>query len=314
MSTMIENSAVSRCHDSADKASKALAPFAKKLAIALSKLEQNQYLIISAKGSNRFVQFACQGKEGMRVEVTSNHFLKGNDRLNRRQTSWLRKNGWNAPTGSRKEATPEKDPNGSPNYFIDVPAPVAPCDIADLVVKALVNGLEIEGSASLIYEAFDAGGKAIRLEELDLKPAILQGMRLMERLLEVFRRVTGIADLELDGDGDISISRGGVSIWAAQVENRVRMFAALIHDMAETPAVLRRLNELNKGSHGFRCALNQGTIYASLDIIANPFIPEHFEEGIEEFAATAVRLASLLRDEFSWGFFTDTGSTPHVIQ
>jgi hypothetical protein len=47
---------------------------------------------------------------------------------------------------------------------------------------------------------------------------------------------------------------------------------------------------------------------ASLDIMADPFIHEHFQLGIEEFAATAVRLASLLRDEFSWG------STPHVIQ
>lgn len=314
MSTMMDKCAVPLCRDSADTACQAWAPFEQRLTSVLSKLENDQYLIISAKGSNRFVQFACQGEEGMRVEVTSNHFLKGRDRLNRRQISWLRAHGWNVPTGSQKQGTPEEDPNGSPNYFVDLPAPLATEDVAHLAVDALVNGLEIQSSASLAYEAFDTSGKNIRMEELDLTPVIADNRGRMERLLEVFRHVTGIADLEFDKDGDISISRGGVPIWATQVEDRVRMFAALIHDMAETPAVLRRLNELNKGSHGFRCALNHGTIYASLDIMANPFIPEHFELGIEEFAATAVRLASLLRDEFSWGFFTDTGTIPHVIQ
>jgi hypothetical protein len=314
MSTTIDDCAVSLCRDSADKACGVWAPFKKRLTSVLSQLEKDQYLIISAKGLNRFVQFACQGEEGMRVEVTSNHFLKGRDRLNRRQISWLRAHGWNAPTGSQKQATPEKDPNGSPNYFVDLPAPLATEDIAHLAVDALVNGLEIPSPASLAYEAFDKSGKNIRIEELDLTPVIADNRGPMERLLEVFRHVTGIADLELDKDGDISISRGGVHIWATQVESRVRMFAALVHDMAETPAILRRLNELNKGSHGFRCALNQGTIYASFDILANPFIPEHFELGIEEFAGTAVRIASLLRNEFSWGFFTETGRTPHVIQ
>jgi hypothetical protein len=288
--------------------------FSKKLAFVLSKLEKDQYLIISAEGSNRFVQFACQGEQGMRVEVTSNHFLKGKDRLNRRQASWLRANGWNAPTGNPKKATPEKDPNGSPNHFVDLPVSIASDDIARLAVEALVNGLEIQSPASLTYKAFNAKGKAIRIEELDSVPAIQNGSCLMEQLLDVFRRVTGLADLEFDEDGDVSIHRGDVPVWATQVENRVRMVSVLIRDVAETPALLRRVNELNKGSHGFRCSLNKGTIYASFDILANPFIPEHFELGIEEFSGTAVRLASLLRDEFSWGLFTETGATSHLIQ
>jgi hypothetical protein len=186
--------------------------------------------------------------------------------------------------------------------------------MARLAVDALVNGLEVQSPSSLAHEAFDASGKTIRIEELDPIPAIADGSRPMERLLDVFRHVTGLADLELDSDGDISISREDVHIWATLVENKVRMFATLVRDLPETPAVLRRLNELNKGSHGFRCALNKGTIYTSFDVLAIPFIPKHFELAIEEFAGTAVRLASLLREEFSWGFFTETGATPHLIQ
>jgi hypothetical protein len=310
----IDHRANSQRRHFAKTVSPAWASFSKRLAFVLGKLEEDQCLIVEAMSGNRFVQFACLGKGGMRAEVTSNHCLDGKDRLNRRQISWLRAHGWNAPTHKIDAADSDKDQSGSPNYFVDFPASVPTGDIARLAVEALVYGLEISRSTSLIYKAFEIKGGDLRFEELGLKTANPEGSQLMEKVLEVFRRVTGITDLEFDKDGDISISRAGVPIWATQVESRVRMFAMLAHDMAETPAILRRLNELNKGSHGFRCALNQGTIYASLDIMANPLIPTHFEVGIEEFAGTAVRLASLLKDEFSWGFFTETGATPHVIQ
>jgi hypothetical protein len=250
----------------------------------------------------------------MRIEVTSNHFLRGKDKLNRRQIAWLGAQGWNTPTGNRKKATPEKDPNGSPNYFIDLQAPYDPEDIARRVVDSMVNGLQIENSSSLAYKAFDKSGKAIQIEELGLVRATSDGARTMDRLLEVFRRVTGIADLGFDEDGDISVTREGVSIWTTLVDGKVRLSALLLGEMDETPAILRRLNELNRGSHGFRCAIHNGRIYASTDLRAVPFIPEHFETGIDEFAGTTVRIASLLRDEFSWGFFTNTGAKPNLIQ
>ena len=83
-----------RCSRLSSSIPQAWAPFSKKLAAVLSKLEMDQYLIVSAKDSNRFVQFANEDEAGTRVEVTSNHFLKGRDRLNRRQISWLQTNGW----------------------------------------------------------------------------------------------------------------------------------------------------------------------------------------------------------------------------
>jgi hypothetical protein len=112
MSTTIDKRAVSDVRDFLASIPQAWASFSKKLSAVLSKLEMDQYLIISAKDSNRFVQFASEGEAGTRVEVTSNYFLKGRDRLNRRQILWLRTNGWNAPTGDVNEATPEKDPKG----------------------------------------------------------------------------------------------------------------------------------------------------------------------------------------------------------
>src|ERR1035437_1175561 len=151
MSKPTNGCAVSRRYGSTKAVSRDWDIFLERLTSVLSKLEEDQSLIVSAKNSNRFVQFACQGVWGMRVEVTSNHFLKDDDRLNRRQVSWLRSHGWNPPTGKLNKATQHKDPDGSPNYYFDFPAPVNAGDISHIAIETLVNGLEISHPASLAY-------------------------------------------------------------------------------------------------------------------------------------------------------------------
>lgn len=130
--------------------------FAQNLSHVLEGLEEDQFLILSSKRGNRFLQFSCQGAWGIRAEVASNHFLKGNERLSRREMAWLRTHGWNAPTGTPRQATPEKDPDGSPNYYIDFPATVSKSDIAKLVIDTLSQGLALPYPGALTYESFDS--------------------------------------------------------------------------------------------------------------------------------------------------------------
>jgi hypothetical protein len=166
MSKSNENRTFSRHRDSVIALSQAWAPFGKRLTSVLSKMKEDQYLVISAKSGDRYIQFACQGGQGMRVEVSSNNFLKGNGRLKRRQTSWLCTNGWNAPTVNRTKATPKKDPNGSPNYFVDLPVSIAVDEIAEFAIEALMHGLEIPNPALLAYEAFNSNGVTFQIDEL----------------------------------------------------------------------------------------------------------------------------------------------------
>jgi len=60
------------------------------------------------------------------------------------------------------------------------------------------------------------------------------------------------------------------------------------------------MNALNLELHGPRCVFHGGTVFASFDILADPFVAEYLEVGIREFSVTAERLALLLRDEFSY--------------
>ncbi len=67
------------------KLSVAWPPFEKALASALAQLEEDQFLVISAKRGNRFVQFAGQGSFGLRAETASNGFLPKSDQFNDEQ-------------------------------------------------------------------------------------------------------------------------------------------------------------------------------------------------------------------------------------
>jgi hypothetical protein len=287
--------------------------FEEKLTSVLSKLEEDQCLIISAKKGNRFVQFACQGAWGMRAEVTCNHFLKGEDRLTRRQMSWLRSHGWNAPTGNVSQATPEKDPDGSPNYYIDFPAPLPVGEIAHIAMEALLSALEVPHPGLLVYEAFDDNRKMHSFEELGLKPAIQLGKCLQERLLEVCRKVTGIAGLKCDEDGDISVPYGKLVVRVSPLFDKVRLLSMLISGIDESPSLLRKLNQINMGPYGIRCILDKKTIIAAFDLLANPFVPDHLADEIREFAAVAEALALEMHADLASNSLVETTTTSNHL-
>lgn len=281
------------------RVSKDWVPFAQSLSRVLARLEEDQFLILSAKKGNRYLQLSCQGAWGTRIEVVSNHFLKGDDRLTRQEMAWLRTHGWNAPTGTPKQATPDKDPDGSPNYFIDVPSSVSASDLVSMIIDTLIHGLGLPYPGALNYESFDSEGGALAFQELGLKPSARPDTPLMDQVLSVFRDVTGIKDLAFDEDGDVSVCYGAIVISAVQFNNLVRLFSALVTEAKETPALLRKINLINDGVHRIRVFLHDHVVYAALDVPADPFVPAHLIAAMNEFSEVAEGLAIVLRAEFS---------------
>lgn len=278
------------------RVSKDWTPFADQLAHVLSQLEEDQFLILSAKRSNRYLQFSCQGAWGMRAEVVSNHFLKGDQRLTRKEMAWLRANGWNAPSGTPKMATPDRDPDGSPNYYIDFPASAS--NLVAVAINTLIHGLAIPCPGALTYESFRSSGEPLEFQALKLKSAPRKDKPLMEQVLTVFRSVTGIEDLTFDDDGDLGVRYGAILVSAVQLESRVRLFSALVTEAAETPTLLRKINQINDGVHQIRVFWHNDVVYATLDIPADPFVPAHLAAAMKEFSEVAEGLAIVLRAEF----------------
>ena len=281
------------------RVSKDWGPFAQSLSRVLARLEEDQFLILSAKKGNRYLQLSCQGTWGTRIEVVSNHFLKGDDRLTRQEMAWLCTHGWNAPTGTPKQATPDKDPDGSPNYFIDVPTSVSASDFMSMIIDTLIHGLGLPYPGALNYESFDSEGGELAFQELGLKPSARVDTPLMDQVLSVYRDVTGIEDLAFDEDGDVSVRYGVIVISAVQLNNRVRLFSALVTEAKETPALLRKINQINDGVHRIRVFLHDHVVYAALDVPADPFVPAHMVAAMNEFSEVAEGLAIVLRAEFS---------------
>src|SRR5664279_5054643 len=74
--------------------------FERKLAETLGALEEDQYLVVSAKRGWAYVQFAAQGSFGLRAECVGNNYLDEAHALRAGQMARLRRMGWSAPTGT----------------------------------------------------------------------------------------------------------------------------------------------------------------------------------------------------------------------
>ncbi len=285
--------------------SKAWPLFAEKLATILVCLQEDQYLILSVKHANRFIQFAAQGAHGMRVETTSNHYLPQQERLNAQQVPRLLGLGWQDPTGSGEESTPEQDPDGSPNYFVDMDAPIAFDEVANLTVRTFAEVLRIPHPGFLEYEAFDDEGHALELPGLGLKlanhePRTDNPADVAKLLKATLSEITGANHLEFDDDGDIAIRFGSVVAFVRLNDgpSTVCIYSPILRDVEASPALYERLNDINSHESGVRFVYQNGAIWCFTHIPALPYVGVHVAGAFQHFCTLADDMDSLLREEF----------------
>lgn len=131
--------------------------FANALRKTLAHMAQDQYLILQCKGSNRFVQFATQHKN-IRIEASSNHYLSGRDALSKKDIRVLLQLGWKEPTGTPEQSTPERDPDGSSNFFLELPLNNNFTRLTTLAIKTLSEVMGVPHVEYLAYNAFGVSG------------------------------------------------------------------------------------------------------------------------------------------------------------
>ena len=284
------------------RVSKAWQPFADKLAGVLANLAEDQFLVVCAKRSNRFVQFAAQGAFGMRAEAVCNRYLPAADQLQPADVAALQEIGWRVPTGLPKEATPDKDPDGSPNYFIDAPAPVSFAALSALATRTLVEALGVRHPGRLEYHSFDSRRNSLVWPALGLKRASESEptTRTPQLLLATLQAETSIADLDFDADGDVSIRYGSVLVWIRVTGEppQVRLLAALLRDVEESPELLARLNGLNAAVGRTLFFADQDCVFATMHVPAAPYIADHVVQGLKEFCRLTDGIDELLQFEF----------------
>lgn len=279
--------------------------FAAKLSAILSALQEDQFLILSDKNSRRYIQFAAQGVYGMRAEVSSNAYLVRHDRFTDAQLAQLAVEGWHPPTGSPDEATPEDDPDGSPNFFIQYPDPIDSVRIANQAVSTLIGIFRIPHPGFLTYEGADCQGNAMTFPALGLKRTLADGENspavVAERLLGLVREITGIQSLDYDEDGDIGFVFGGTDTFVRLVGNPpyARLYAPLMRHAVESRELLEQLNALNARTGHMRFYVMDGTVFAVADVPAAPLEFAHLDAALGRFCEIANGMQAVFEAKFA---------------
>ena len=145
--------------------------FATDLAVCLGDLEEDECLIVSCKRANYFVQFAAQGKHGMRAEAVSNSFIEPPEALlSVEDYDRLIELGWLRATNEPPTEPGEYEaPDGSPNFYMDIEPPVEFEALARLATQTLRDVYRVRHPGELQYGAFDDDGTEIRFPALRLK-------------------------------------------------------------------------------------------------------------------------------------------------
>lgn len=143
--------------------------FACELAIALRGLEEDEWLVLSLKRRNRFVQFMNQGGAGFRAEAVSDFYLADGDHLSEHDHGTLLELGWGAPTHLPDEFGHR--PDGSPNYFLDLANPTPLDELALLAVNTLLHVYGAEHPHALEYSTGSQESVSIRFPNLGIRRA-----------------------------------------------------------------------------------------------------------------------------------------------
>jgi hypothetical protein len=150
--------------------------FHERLAAALVGLEEDEFLVLVRKGTNRFVQFMDQGAYGMRLESVSDYYLPEKQHLSEEEYQSLMELGWNAPTGLPDEFGHKV--NGSPNYFLDLARPVPYPGVALLGILTMIQVHGALHPGQLEYRAASIEGTSIRFPHLPIRRCREPGRKL----------------------------------------------------------------------------------------------------------------------------------------
>ncbi len=292
--------------------------FAGRLASVLQALQEDQFLVVSAKKSSLYVQLACQGFYGLRMETTSNQYLSETEQLTDMQINMLADLGWNRPAEEEEDEVRDKPPEGSPNFHIDFSTPVSFDGAAELAVKTLSLVHRIPHPGYLEYEAFDSDGNSIPIPDLGLKRmtryATPDPQKMRQTLLSTIREFTRLSDLNYDRKGNIGIRFGSVVTFISYMEKppSVRFHSPLVTEIKESPELNARLNELNSGTWSMHFFHRNNTIQTVSDIPAAPFSADHIIQALTMFNEIADGMDDILAAEFG-GKTAFAGTMPTLV-
>lgn len=283
--------------------------FEKALASALSVLK-DEFLILSARPGNRYVQFHAGLEDGIFAECVSDAYLEETGKLDAGQLATLLSLGWSPPTHAPDGTKPDGVARGSPNHFRHLPPPCSFPEIARLAVRTLTEVLRVERPAELAYKAFDEEGHTLTLPVLPIEPRPEPSARkappgprgpspfarLRARVLAAARAGSGLGSLAYE-DGALQVPIGDRTGWVRPYEDPffVRVHVHLLSDVEGDEPLLSRIHELNARFPVARVIYSGRSVFLGIDFPALPFRAEHLAQAIATVARLSGEVVAELR-------------------
>ena len=276
-----------------------------RLAEALGVLEEGQYLILSGARSPYYVQFAMEADSLLWAEAVSDAFLPKGRKLGKAKRDALVGLGWRAPAGESRGKRRSRRSSGSPNFQGRFEGKGEFGPAATIAVRTLRDVYGFGKTGSLRYRAFDREGGDILLPTLGIgrspKPAeeIAADLpaSLGEQVLDVVSEGLGVEGARFDSKGFLTLEADGEPVFVLLLGDPpcVRLFTPVLLGVANEGEALGLLNTLNFEGRLARFVLDEGTIFAVIDLPGAPFVPEHFVEGFMAMASAVHELPGSLR-------------------
>jgi hypothetical protein len=271
-------------------------------------LERGQFLILAARGSDRYVQFASDGEDGLRAEAVSNRFLQGWQMLDKTAESRLRRLGWRPPT---------EIGDGPVNWWRSFDSPVPGKEVAELAVATLTKAFDLVRPDEIAYRAFSSDDEVILLPMLgvgrSVDPSAGQGLgRLVDPALRAWLTVDEIV---YDSDGDVPIRVGEAVIFVRCDEDRgfAAVFCEVVTGVASSADLLEAVNEINTEIRGARAMVVDIGVMVAAEVEAGPGFEEALGRACDAVAAIANYWAPQLQQRFGGALALGETSPPPPV-
>ena len=299
--------------------------YAEVVARILDALDAGQFLILRSIDRPGFVQFATHGMHGLRAEAVSNVSLPLDRQLGPDALDAALRLGWRAPTGE-PGGNHERDPEGSPNYFREWPAPVPYHDVARLAIDTLTQVFDVGHPGRVRYEAYTNEGTAILLPSLgerathhdllsedELRPAST-AVEVAAQVLAVLREASGNPNLQPDDDGEMAVRFGSSAVFFQVFGDPpiVRAYSPALTQVPLDPKVAIALNELNSSTAFTKWLAVDDMIVAAIDLFGDPLVDRHVVHACEVLGSTADDVDDQLQQQFGGKTFFGEYSHPKL--
>lgn len=270
--------------------------FSARLAEVVSMMEPGATLTIGSiasedEGHSPFVSFSCGDGHRITTEASSNAILGEDFQLTPDQLENLEQQGWRPPNAD--------EPHSTQNYWFAADQEDAVA-IADQAVGALRDVFAVPHPAFLAPDQLaevltpptprEASLRAYRADDLvAISPTsadhldTLVGAELVRSL--------GHQPLR-DADGDFAIRVGSAMVFVRITTDarEVLVFSPLVHELEGRSRAMEVISDLNAEARFVKFLLIRDRVFASMSVLAHPFVPAHLHQALTTMSLVADQL------------------------